>query len=51
MEKDIKDLKVLIDNKTLIDRIKTLADEINSNYDIQITLDVFCKISHNILSG
>lgn len=44
MEKDIKDLKVLIDNKTLNNRIKALADEINAKYDITKPLVMICVL-------
>ncbi len=44
MEKDIKDLKILIDNKTLTSRIKELADEINSQYDISKPLVLICVL-------
>ncbi len=40
--KDIKDLKVLIDSKTLNNRIKELADEINSFYGVNNPLTLIC---------
>lgn len=42
--KKIEDLKVLIDNKTLIERIKQVADEINKNYDNNETLNIICVL-------
>ena len=44
MEKDIKDLKVLIDNKTLKNRIKELAGEINSFYGESDPLTLICDL-------
>ena len=44
MDKNINNLKVLIDNKTLISRIKELADEINSNYDLDKPLTLICVL-------
>lgn len=44
MEKDIKDLKVLIDKETLIKRIQELASEINSSYDITKPLVLICVL-------
>ena len=42
MDKNIKDLKTLIDNVTLISRIKELAYEINEKYDNSQVLNVIC---------
>ena len=42
MDKDIKDLKVLIDEDSLSKRIKELAQEINSCYDSNETLNLIC---------
>ena len=42
--KKIEDLKVLIDNKTLIKRIKELAKEINNSYDIKKPLTLICVL-------
>ena len=44
MEKDIKDLKVLIKPSELKDRIKTLADEINSHYNLDEPLTLICVL-------
>ena len=44
MEKDIKDLKVLIDNKALIEKIKTLAEEINQSYNNSEPLVLICVL-------
>ena len=44
MEKDIKDLKVLIDEKTLYKRIKEVADEINKSYDNSKVLNIICVL-------
>ena len=44
MEKDIKDLKILIDNKTLTSRIKELAEEINLKYDNSVPLILICVL-------
>lgn len=44
MEKNIKDLKVLIDNKTLYNRIEALADKINSFYDENEPLTLICVL-------
>ena len=45
MEKDIKDLKVLIDTETLIKRIKELAQEINNAYGVEKPLTLICVLS------
>jgi len=44
MEKDIKDLKVLIDSETLHKRIKELAEEINSSYGVDKPLTLICVL-------
>ena len=44
MDKDIKDLKLLIDEKTLIDKIKKLACEINEFYDNSKPLILICVL-------
>ena len=44
MEKDIKDLKVLIDTETLIKRIKELAQEINNAYGVEKPLTLICVL-------
>lgn len=44
MEKDIKDLKVLIDNKKINARIKELADEINQYYGNDNVLNLVCVL-------
>lgn len=44
MEKNIKDLKVLIDSKTLNNRIKELADVINETYGSNETLTLICVL-------
>lgn len=44
MEKDIKDLKMLIDTDTLMNRIKELADEINNSYGIEKPLTLICVL-------
>ena len=44
MEKDIKDLKVLIDSKKLNDRIKELAEEINNHYGDKEPLTLVCVL-------
>ena len=44
MEKNIKDLKVLIDTKTLNNRIKALAEEINAAYGEKETLTMICVL-------
>lgn len=49
MDKNIKDLKVLIDNKTLINRIKDLAQEINSNYKKDEPLNVICVLKGAVM--
>ena len=50
MEKDIQDLKILIDNDALMKRIKELADEINSNYDCSKTLVLICVLKAVLLA-
>ena len=49
MQKDIKDLKVLIDNKKLIERIKTLADEINNSYKENETIYAVCILKGAVM--
>jgi hypoxanthine phosphoribosyltransferase len=44
MEKDIKDLKILIDNQKLISRIKELAYEINKSYGAEKPLTIICVL-------
>lgn len=44
MDKNIKDLKILIDSASLNKRIKELADEINSTYDIEEPLTIICVL-------
>lgn len=44
MQKEIKDLKVLIDNNKLIARIKELANEINNSYDNSTPLVLICVL-------
>lgn len=44
MEKDIKDLRVLIDSKTLNNRIQELANEINEFYGIEKPLTLICVL-------
>mgnify|MGYP003291685939 CR=1 FL=1 len=44
MEKDIKDLKILIDTQTLENRIKQLAEEINNSYNLNETLHLICVL-------
>ena len=44
MEKDIKDLKVLIDSKTLNNRIQELAREINNSYGVEKPLTLICVL-------
>jgi hypoxanthine phosphoribosyltransferase len=44
MEKNIKDLKVLIDAQTLNKRIKELADEINTYYGVDRPLTLICVL-------
>lgn len=44
MDKDIKDLEVLIDNQKLISRIKELADEINNAYGVEKPLTLICVL-------
>ena len=44
MDKNIKDLKILIDSASLNKRIKELADEINSTYDIKEPLTIICVL-------
>ena len=44
MEKNINDLKVLIDSKTLMNRIKELADEINNFYGTNKPLTLICVL-------
>lgn len=44
MDKDIKDLKVLIDNQKLISRIKELAHEINTSYGTSKPLTLICVL-------
>jgi hypoxanthine phosphoribosyltransferase len=44
MDKDIKDLKVLIDNQKLISRIKELAHEINISYGTSKPLTLICVL-------
>ncbi len=44
MEKDIKDLKVLIDSNKLKERIKQVASEINSSYDNNEVLNLICVL-------
>ncbi|MBR3605166.1 MAG: hypoxanthine phosphoribosyltransferase [Candidatus Gastranaerophilales bacterium] len=44
MDKDIKDLKVLIDNQKLISRIKELAHEINIAYGTSKPLTLICVL-------
>ena len=49
MKKDIKDIKVLISNKELTQRIKTVADEINSSYKSDETLNVICVLKGAVM--
>lgn len=49
MEKDIKDLKVLIDRETLTKRIKELANEINQAYDCSETLTLICVLKGAVM--
>ena len=49
MEKDIKDLKVLIDKDTLSARIKALADEINAFYDNSKSLTIVCVLKGAVM--
>lgn len=44
MEKDIKDLKILISNEQLIQRIKELANAINNSYDPSKKLTLVCVL-------
>lgn len=44
MEKNIKDLKVLIDSKTLNARIKEIADQINKFYEPEKQLTLICVL-------
>ena len=44
MEKDIRDLKVLINNKELTKRIKQVAEEINSYYKNDEILNIVCVL-------
>ena len=44
MDKNIKDLKILIDSKSLNNRIKELAQEINSKYNKDKPLTVICVL-------
>lgn len=44
MEKNIKDLKILIDSKKLKNRIQELADEINKTYGTQKPLTLICVL-------
>lgn len=44
MDKNIKDLKILIDSKSLNNRIKELAQEINSKYNKDEPLTVICVL-------
>ena len=49
MEKDIKDLKVLIDSKALNERIKQVANEINNTYDNNKTLTLICVLKGAVM--
>lgn len=44
-----KDLKVLIDEKTLSDKVKSVADEINSAYNNNETLVVVCVLKGAVM--
>ena len=44
MEKDIKDLKILIDSNKLNKRIQELAQEINESYGVQKPLTLVCVL-------
>ena len=44
MDKKIEDLKTLIDNKKLMDRIKSLAEEINTHYGTDKPLTLICVL-------
>ncbi|MBR5304796.1 MAG: hypoxanthine phosphoribosyltransferase [Candidatus Gastranaerophilales bacterium] len=44
MEKNIQDLKVLIDSKKLSERIKELAQEINKSYGTERPLTLVCVL-------
>ncbi len=47
--KKIEELKVLIDKKTLANRIKELAVEINSTYDNNSTLNLICVLKGAVM--
>ena len=49
MDKDIKDLKVLIDSQSISKRIKELADEINAKYDYNETLNLICILKGAVM--
>jgi len=49
MEKDIKDLKVLIDSNSLNKRIKELASEINNSYDNNKELTLICVLKGAVM--
>lgn len=47
--KDIKDLKILIDNKTLLEEIKKTAQEINNFYGTKETLTLICVLKGAVM--
>lgn len=49
MDKDIKDLKVLIDSNCLVNRIKELANEINNHYGSKETLTIICVLKGAVM--
>ncbi len=49
MNKNIDDLKILIDSKTLNDRIKSLADEINAIYPKDETITIICVLKGAVM--
>ena len=49
MEKDIKDLKVLIDSKALNKRIEELANEINEAYGVEKELTLICVLKGAVM--
>lgn len=49
MDKDIKDLKTLINNKQIIEKIKEQAQKINSSYNNNETLILICILKGAVM--
>ena len=49
MQKDIKDLKCLINSETIANRIKEVAQEINETYNNNETLNLICVLKGAVM--